>query len=36
MTENEREMYLFLLICGREDEAVKFREACYEKRNTKK
>lgn len=36
MTENERELYLFLLMCGREDEAIKFREVCYAKRNAKK
>ena len=33
MNEQERELYLFLLMCGREDEAVKFREACYAKKH---
>lgn len=31
MTDKQREFYLFLLICGREDEAIQYRDNCNAK-----
>ena len=28
MTDNQREIYLFLLMCGREAEAIQYRDNC--------